>query len=36
MKKLTEVGLLTSERKGTWVHYSINPARWSQISELFE
>ncbi len=36
MKKLTEVGLLTAERKGTWVHYSINQDRWNQISELFE
>jgi len=36
MKKLTEVGLLTAERKGTWVHYSINKDRWNQISELFE
>ena len=36
MKNLTEVGLLTAERKGTWVHYSINQDRWNQISELFE
>lgn len=36
MKKLTEAGLLTSERRGTWVHYSINRERWDQIRELFE
>lgn len=36
MKKLSEVGLLNSERKGTWVHYSINQERWDQIRELFE
>jgi len=36
MKKLSEAGLLESERKGTWVHYSINRDRWSQIRELFE
>ena len=35
MKKLTEVGLLTAERKGTWVYYSINQKMWSQISGLF-
>lgn len=36
MKKLTEVGLLSAERKGTWVHYSVNKEMWSQIAELFE
>lgn len=36
MKKLSEVGLLSSERRGTWVHYSINRERWDQIRELFE
>jgi ArsR family transcriptional regulator len=35
MKKLTEVGLLTAERKGTWVYYSINQKMWNQISGLF-
>lgn len=36
MKKLTEVGILEAERKGTWVHYRINRERWSQIAGLFE
>ena len=36
MKKLTEVGLLTGEKRGTWVYYSINYKLWNQISELFE
>lgn len=36
MKKMTEVGLLKSEKKGTWVYYSINEKLWNQISDLFE
>lgn len=36
MKKLTEVGLLTAEKRGTWVYYSINEKIWNQISNLFE
>jgi ArsR family transcriptional regulator len=36
MKKLTEVGLLSAERKGTWVHYRINRENWNQIASLFE
>ena len=36
MKKLTEAGLLTAEKRGTWVYYSINYDLWNQISELFE
>jgi ArsR family transcriptional regulator len=36
MKKLTEVGLLEAERKGTWVYYRINKAVWNQIAQLFD
>ena len=36
MKKMSEVGLLKAEKKGTWVYYSINEKLWSQISDLFE
>ena len=36
MKKLSEVGLLTAEKRGTWVYYSINEKLWNQISQLFE
>lgn len=36
MKKLTEVGLLQAERKGTWVYYRINQKLWSQIAQLFD
>ena len=36
MKKLTEVGLLEAERKGTWVYYRINLGLWNQIAQLFD
>ncbi|MEY2826693.1 MAG: hypothetical protein RLZZ122_1057 [Actinomycetota bacterium] len=36
MKKLTEVGLLQAERKGTWVYYRINQKLWNQIAQLFD
>ena len=35
IKKLSEVGLVSRERRGTWVWYSLNRERWSQIAELF-
>ena len=35
LKKLSEVGLIDRERRGTWVWYSINRDRWSEIAELF-
>ena len=35
IKKLAEVGLVNRERRGTWVWYSLNKTRWSQIAELF-
>ena len=35
LKKLSEVGIVTRERRGTWVWYSLNKERWAQISELF-
>ena len=36
LKKLSEVGLIDRERRGTWVWYSLNKERWSQIASLFE
>ena len=36
LKKLSEVGLINRERRGTWVWYSLNKERWSQIASLFE
>ena len=35
LKKLSEVGLINRERRGTWVWYSLNSERWGQIAELF-
>ena len=35
IKKLSDVGLVNRERRGTWVWYSLNRERWSQIAELF-
>lgn len=35
LKKLTEVDLVKSERRGTWIWYSLNRERWGQVAELF-
>jgi ArsR family transcriptional regulator len=35
LKKLAEAGLISGERRGTWVWYSLNRERWSQIANLF-
>lgn len=35
IKKLSEVGLVNRERRGTWVWYSLNRERWAQIAKLF-
>ena len=35
LKVLTEVGLITREKRGTWVWYSLNQERWREISGLF-
>ena len=35
LKKLNEVGLIDRERRGTWVWYSLNKDRWSEIANLF-
>lgn len=35
LKKMSEVGLVSRERRGTWVWYSLNKERWAQISDLF-
>ncbi|MEO3805394.1 metalloregulator ArsR/SmtB family transcription factor [Nonomuraea sp. B1E8] len=34
LKVLKDVGLLTSERRGTWVHYRLVPDTLSQLSAL--
>ena len=35
IKKLSEVGLVNRERRGTWVWYSLNRDRWAEIAQLF-
>ena len=35
LKKLTEVNLVEKQRRGTWMWYSLNMTRWSQIAHLF-
>jgi len=35
LKKLAEAGLISGERRGTWVWYSLNRERWEQIANLF-
>lgn len=34
LKKLREAGLLTSERRGTWVFYRLNPAAVAALAGL--
>ncbi|MFF5393202.1 ArsR/SmtB family transcription factor [Streptomyces sp. NPDC013012] len=34
LKKLKEAGLLTSERRGTWVYYRVEPAVLAAMSAL--
>ncbi len=36
LKKLAEVGLISGERRGTWVWYSLNKERWIEIAKLFD
>jgi ArsR family transcriptional regulator, arsenate/arsenite/antimonite-responsive transcriptional repressor len=34
LKVLREAGLLTSERRGTWVYYAVVPAALAQLAQL--
>jgi ArsR family transcriptional regulator len=34
LKKLREAGLLTSERRGTWVHYRVAPGVLAAMSQM--
>jgi ArsR family transcriptional regulator, arsenate/arsenite/antimonite-responsive transcriptional repressor len=36
LKKLREAGLLTSERRGTWVYYAVSPSVGSAVSALLD
>jgi ArsR family transcriptional regulator len=35
LKKLAEVNLVEKQRRGTWIWYSLNRTRWTEISQLF-
>lgn len=34
LKKLRDAGLLTSERRGTWVYYAVSPSVVSSVSTM--
>lgn len=36
LKVLSQVGLIEREKRGTWAWYTLNKARWQQLSRLFE
>ncbi|MEV4231367.1 metalloregulator ArsR/SmtB family transcription factor [Streptomyces bobili] len=36
LKKLREAGLLTSERRGTWVYYQVEPAVVAAMSAMLD
>jgi ArsR family transcriptional regulator len=36
LKVLADAGLVKSEKRGTWVWYSMNRERWQQLASLFE
>ncbi|MBB0246514.1 metalloregulator ArsR/SmtB family transcription factor, partial [Streptomyces alkaliphilus] len=36
LKKLREAGLLTSERRGTWVYYRVTPSVLAAMGTLFD
>lgn len=35
LKKLSEVGIVNRERRGTWVWYSLNRDKWQEIAQFF-
>ena len=34
LRILREAGIVASEKRGTWVWYSLNPERWEQVTRL--
>ncbi|GAB2545972.1 ArsR/SmtB family transcription factor [Nocardia heshunensis] len=36
LKVLREAGLLSSERRGSWVYYRVEPAAFQQLSRLLD
>lgn len=35
LRILAEAGLISREKRGTWVWYSVNQERWDELSNLF-
>lgn len=35
LKVLTEAGLVSREKRGTWVWYRLNQDRWGQLAQVF-
>lgn len=35
LKVLLEAGLITREKRGTWVWYAVDQQRWAQLGKLF-
>lgn len=35
LRILTKAGLITREKRATWVWYSVNQERWDELSSLF-
>lgn len=36
LKVLTDAGILTREKRGTWVWYRLDQDRWAKLAELFK
>ncbi len=36
LKKLREAGLLTSQRRGTWVYYAVDPVAVASLAALLD
>jgi ArsR family transcriptional regulator len=35
LKVLSEAGIIQGEKRGTWIWYSVNQDRWSELAKLF-
>ena len=36
LKVLVDAGILVREKRGTWAWFTLNQARWREVSRLFE
>jgi ArsR family transcriptional regulator len=36
LRVLREAGLITGQRRGTWIYYRIVPGRWADLSRMLE